>query len=354
MGWRHLAGLLLLLVAGGCSTLGYYAGAAGGQLELWRAARPVAALLADPATDPQLAGRLRLARALLDFADAELGLPAGGSYREYAALGREFVAWNVFAAPEFDLEPERWCYPLVGCLAYRGHFDPAAAARDADRLRARGYDVHVGGVAAYSTLGWFDDPLLDTFLFRREDRLAELLFHELAHRRLFVPGDTLFNESFASAVAAAGVQRWLARHDADGELRALHAAEEARWQELLALLSALRQRLATLYASSADVATLRPAKAALLAQAQADYAVLRAGWGDAAGFDAFLAGGLNNAKLNAIGLYHRLVPAFTRLLGRHGGELEPFYAEVERLAGLPAAERRRRLEALAAEGGASR
>ena len=346
MGWRHLAAALLLLVGGGCASLDYYLGAAGGQFELLAAARPLDALLDDPTTDPGLVARLRLAREILAFAEHELALPARASYTSYAALGRPFVAWNVFAAPEFSLTPREWCYPLVGCLAYRGYFDAAAAAREADRLAAAGEDVHVAGVVAYSTLGWFDDPLLDTFLFRREDRLAWLLFHELAHRRLFVAGDTPFNESYATAVADAGVLRWLDARG-DGALRARAEIDTARRRAVLDLLLALRDDLAALYATAADAATLRERKARRLAAAREDYAELRSGWDADPGFDAWMAAGLNNAKLNTVGLYHDLVPAFRALLVQHGGDFAAFHAAVAALGAQPEAARHARLAELA-------
>jgi predicted aminopeptidase len=346
MGWRRLVMLLPAVLAAGCTTLDYYAGAAGGQFELLSAARPVDALLADPATDPALRARLIEAGDMVRFAEAALALPAGGSYHDYVALERPFVAWNVFAAPEFSLEPERWCYPLVGCLAYRGHFDPADAERDAERQRALGHDVHVGGVTAYSTLGWFDDPLLDTFLFRRHDRLAELLFHELAHRRLFVPDDTRFNEPFATAVAAEGVRRWLLARGEAG-LLARREVEDARRQAVVDLLLGVRRELEALYATGITADAMRRRKAEIVAGGEADYAVLRAGWGVDAGYDAWMAGGLNNAKLNTVGLYHRLVPAFRAMLAGHGGDLEAFYAEVAQLAEYDREARHARLEELA-------
>ncbi|MDX1593401.1 MAG: aminopeptidase [Gammaproteobacteria bacterium] len=342
MRWRQFAVALVALATGGCASLGYYAGAVGGQLELMREARPVAELLADPAVEPALARRLRLAGDIVAFAERELALPADGSYTRYAALGRRFVAWNVFAAPEFALEPRRWCYPLVGCLAYRGYFDPDAAAREADRLRDRGEDVHVAGVVAYSTLGWFDDPLLDTFLFRREDRLAWLLFHELAHRRFFLAGDTAFNESYATAVADEGVRRWL-RARGDELLLARAARDAARRGAVVELLLGLRGDLAGLYAGDHPAATLRARKAARIARALGDYAALRARWDEDVGFDAWMEAGLNNAKLNTVGLYHRLVPGFLALLVREGGAFAPFHAEVERLAAQPEATRHARL-----------
>ncbi len=346
MGWRLLAAAALLVLAGGCASLGYYVGAAGGQLELLAAARPVEALRDDPQTDPALVARLHLVDGILAFAARDLALPSGESYRSYAALDRPFVAWNVFAAAEFSLAPREWCYPLVGCLAYRGYFEEAAAAREADRLGAAGEDVHVAGVVAYSTLGWFDDPLLDTFLFRRADRLAWLLFHELAHRRLFVAGDTLFNESYATAVADAGVARWLEARGDDG-LRARAEAEASRRRAVLDLLLDLRDDLAALYTTPADATTLRERKARRLAEAQQAYAGLRAGWDADPGFDAWMADGLNNAKLNTVGLYHRLVPAFRALLVRHGGDFAALHAAVEALGAEPEVVRHARLAELA-------
>ena len=346
MEWRRLALLLMAFAVGGCASVDYYLRAASGQLDLLAAARPVDDLLADPGTDPVLAARLREAGEMLDFAAQTLGLPVGDSYRDYAALGRDYVVWNVFAAPEFALEPERWCYPLVGCLAYRGHFDPASAEHEAARQRALGRDVHVAGVVAYSTLGWFEDPLLDTFLFRRRDRLAELLFHELAHRRLFVAGDTPFNESYATAVAAEGVRRWLRAQD-DSALLARRATEEARRDAVVALLLDLRGSLEVLYRQPLGPAAMRAAKAARLAGAQADYAALRSAWGEDAGFDDWMSAGLNNAKLGTIGLYHRLVPGFQALLAQQGGDLEAFHAAVAALAEQPEAQRHARLVELA-------
>ena len=207
-------------------------------------------------------------------------------------------------------------------------------------------------MAAYSTLGWFDDPLLDTFLFRRPDRLAELLFHELAHRRVFVPGDTLFNESFATAVAGEGVRRWLqARGETD--LLARREVEDARRQAVIGLLLGVRDPLAALYADTLPEEAMRRQKDELLAGVQQQYRVLRGEWGADAGYDAWMAGGLNNAKLNTVGLYHRLVPAFRALLASHGGDLGAFYAEVEALAGYSQEARHARLEELVSLWGGS-
>jgi predicted aminopeptidase len=236
---------------------------------------------------------------------------------------------------------------LLGCFDYRGYFDASRAEAHAARLRAAGNDVHVGGVAAYSTLGWFDDPLLDTFVGWRDDRLAALLFHELAHRRLFVPGDTAFNESFATAVADAGVRRWLQQR-ADPAALARYAAEWAWRQQVFDLLQAARETLSALYASDRPDVELQRAKDAQLARLQAQVAALRAVQGAQPALGEWVAAGMNNAKLNAVGLYHRLVPGFSALLHEHDGELPSFYAAVEALGQRPAAERRAYLAARAA------
>jgi len=340
--------LLFLFATTACTSVEYYRQAFGGQLEMLAKRRPVSELLDDPLTQATLRARLVLSQQILTFAEQELGLQAGGSYSDYAALGRPYAVWNVFATPEFSFAPREWCYPLVGCLAYRGYFDAARATAHAARLSDEGFDVHLGGVVAYSTLGWFDDPLLDTFIDRRDDRLAELLFHELAHRRLFVAGDTAFNESFATAVADAGLRRWLQRHAEPGAL-ARRQVETAWLQRVYALLLETREALAELYASGRPEATLREEKAATWARRQSRYAGLRGQPGASPGLDRWIAAGLNNAKLNSVGLYRRLVPGFAVLLARHDGNLPAFYAAVEELGRRPAPERLSYLQSLAAD-----
>ena len=218
-----LGGLVLLA---GCADLIYYRQAAAGQWELLQARQPVTELLTDPATDPDLRRRLETTQALRDFASTELALPDNNSYRDYADLQRPWVVKNVFAAPELSLEPRRWCFPFVGCLSYRGYFDAVAAQRLVDELRTTGDDVYLAEISAYSTLGWFADPLLNTFIRWPTGRLAELLFHELAHQRLYIAGDTAFNEAFATAVGQLGAERWLERHGSAEEREEFAAAAE--------------------------------------------------------------------------------------------------------------------------------
>lgn len=343
---------LTALVAGGagCTSVGYYAKAAHGHLAMLAAARPIDDWLADPQTPPPLKQRLERARAIRAFASAELGLPANRSYTAYADLQRPAVVWNVFATPELSLQLKTWCYPLFGCAGYRGYFDRRDAQRLADELRAQHYDVNVAPVPAYSTLGWMDwlggDPLLNTFIGYPDGELARMIFHELAHQVVYVKDDTVFNESFATAVERAGVRRWLAAHGSDAQ-RAEYARFEARRADFVALLLAYRRRLEDAYARD-DEQSKRARKRALLAELKRDYEQTKQQrWDGWSGYDRFFAQDLGNAHLAAVGAYNDLVPAFEALLAAQGGSLPMFYAAVKRLAALPRPERDRELAALA-------
>ncbi|MDE2456588.1 MAG: aminopeptidase, partial [Burkholderiales bacterium] len=219
------------MLASGCSTAGYYAQALGGHLAVLRKSRPVSEWLADPATPAPLRARLELAERMRDYAVTALGLPDNASYRRYADLGRSAVVWNVVAAPELSLTLETWCFPVMGCVGYRGYYDKAAAEALGAELKAQGWEVEVYGVPAYSTLGWSNwlggDPLLNTFIDWPDGELARLIFHELAHQVVYVKGDSTFNESFAVSVEQEGVKRWLAAHGTD-EQRHEHEQAHAR------------------------------------------------------------------------------------------------------------------------------
>jgi len=346
--FRLTAVLLALAGLSGCASLTdgplYYWQTARGHLDVMWRARPLAQVLADPATDPGLRARLERAREIRAFASRELALPDNGSYTTYSALGRPFVLWNVFATPELSLTLHRWCFPVAGCVAYRGYYDRQEAERYAQRLRAQGLEVHVGGVPAYSTLGWFDDPLLSTFMHYPEADLARLVFHELAHQLLYLPGDTPFNESFATAVEEAGVERWLAAR-ADPALERSHRLQTERRRAFVALLRRHKDSLERLYAQPVPDADKRVGKAAVFEALRADYQGLKAGWGGFAGFDRFFEPGLTNAQLAAVGAYNDLLPGFRALLAREGGDLPRFYGAVRELAALPRAERLERLRA---------
>ncbi len=285
------------------------------------------------------------------FASRELGLPDNRSYTSYADLERPYAVWNVFATPELSLKPRQWCFPVAGCVAYRGYFAEADARAEAARLAATGDDVHLSGIPAYSTLGYFDDPVLSTFVRYREVELARLIFHELAHQVVYVKDDTSFNESFAVAVEEAGIARWLA-----AEARTRGAAEAAqlaadaeRGRELRAtfraLIAATRERLTALYASNASDDEKRAGKAAAFAALRAEYEAQKAASSGGLAFERWFAGGANNAGIASVGLYADRVPQFAALLAAENGDLPRFYARVKALAALP---RRARARAAAA------
>ena len=314
---------LSALVLAGCQTLAYYGQAASGQLALIGRARPVEQVLAEPAAAPLLKERLALAAQIRDFASRELRLPDNGAYRSYADLGRPYALWNVVATPEFSLEPVLSCFPVAGCVSYRGYYDKATAERHAQGLRAAGHDVVVYGVPAYSTLGWFDDPLLSTFIGYPEADLARLMFHELAHQLLYVKDDSTFNESFAVVVEREGLRRWLATRGREAAL-AQERAREARSRELSARFAAARERLQALYRMRLEPATMRERKRAeleglrpLLAQ-----------------FPGLENQAPNNALLASFATYTELVPGFEKLLVEARGDLPAFYARVRELAAL--------------------
>jgi predicted aminopeptidase len=346
---ERLAAAAAVLALAGCAGVadgpGYYWQSVTGHLDVMRRAQPVDALIADPATDPALRERLGRARDIRAYASRELGLPDNRSYTAYAALGRPFVIWNVFATPELSLKLERWCFPVAGCVAYRGYYAREDAEAFAARLRERGLEAHVGGVPAYSTLGWFADPLLSTFLHYPEGELARLIFHELAHQLLYVSGDTPFNESFATAVEEAGVERWLAARG-DREVERAYREHARRRAEFVALLRRHKDLLQAVYASPLDDAGKRAGKARTLEALRDEYARLKASWGGFAGYDRFFAQGVSNPQLAAVGAYNDLLPAFRALLAREGGDLPRFYAAVRELAARPKDERDAVLRAL--------
>lgn len=313
---------LCTVLLAGCETLSYYAQAVGGHLEIMAAAQPVERLLADPQTPPDMRRRLELTQRIRDFAATELKLPDNGSYRSYAALPRPFVVWNVVAAPAFSLEPVKSCFPVAGCVSYRGFFAREEAEEHARELRAQGHDVYVYGVPAYSTLGRFDDPLLSTFIQYPEAELARLVFHELAHQVAYAKDDSTFNESFAVAVERVGLRRWLAGREAD--LKAL-AGVEQRTEAFTARLEDVRGRLRALYRTRLAPDEMRRRKAA-------EMAVLKA---ELAKFPRLAAIEPNNAFLAARATYTQLVPQFEKLLAEEGGDLARFYGRVKQLAANP-------------------
>ena len=352
--------LLACLALAGCAhtegALGYYWQSVQGHARLLQAARPLDEWIANESTPAPLRARLQLAQRARHFAVQELGLPDNASYRSYADLGRSAAVWNVVAAPPYALELHRWCFPFTGCIGYRGYFQEADAQAEGARLAAQGLEVDVYGVPAYSTLGYLDwaggDPLLNTFIGWPEGEFVRLLFHELAHQVVYAQGDTLFNESFATAVERLGTERWLATQ-ARPEVRQAFAASEERRQSFRALTRATRARLAEIYeqnkASAHDSQALNAMKLVAMQDFRARYAVLRERWlaqgARVEGYDRWVAQA-NNASFAAQAAYDAWVPAFEALFAQQGQRWDAFYDAVRHLAALPQDERHARLQAL--------
>ena len=342
----------------GCQTVGYYGQAVRGQYELWSRQKPIESLLKSSATPVELKNRLSLILSLRDFAEKHLHLPANGHYLAYADLERRFVVWNVYAAPEFSLTPKSWWYPVVGSLDYRGYFSEQKARDYAHALEQQGFDIYVGGVTAYSTLGWFHDPVLNTFIHDAEADLAELLFHELAHQRVFIPGDTEFNEAFATAVAEEGARRWMESRN-DAAALEDYRIRTRRTEQFVELVADARQKLSLLYTNHSDVAfgppadktikdsLLRAQKQEMLQGLREGYEQLKKEWSGSKDYDEWFHRSLNNAQLNTVDTYYRLVPAFKRAFSSNGENWESFYGSIQSLKKLEKSERRAALEKLA-------
>ena len=337
--------LLAVLALPGCATVDYYAQSVAGHLGLMARARSVETVIAAPDTAPGLAARLRTALEIREFASDALALPANASYRRYVDLERRYVVWTVVAAPELSLEPRRWCFPVAGCVSYRGYFSESDAAAYAAKLESEGWDATVTGARAYSTLGWFDDPLLSSMVELSEPWLAGIVFHELAHQRLYVPGDTEFNESFAVVVERAGVRRWIEEAGRAG-LRERHRIAAERRAAFLGLVRDTRRGLEAVYASPGSDAEKRAAKTRAFERLRSRYTVLRATWANGPSYDFWFERNVNNAAIALVVAYDRWVPALEALLARSGGDLDAFYRACDELAALPREERRARLEAL--------
>jgi len=318
----------------------------GGHLEVMRLAAPIEERLREPSTPEPLRAKLARALAIREFASRDLALPDNGSYRRYADLGRPFVVWNVVAAPEFSVEPLESCFPFAGCVSYRGYYSEEAARRYAAALAEKGYDVHLGGAPAYSTLGWFDDPVLSTFIHYPEAELAGVVFHELAHQAVYLKGDTMFNESFASTVEEEGVRRWLEREGAPAQRQA-YAESRRRRSEFVVLVIKYRAELAAFYDRPGQLEEKRAGKRRLFSEMEDEYLALKISWGGFAGYDRLFARGANNALLASVASYAELVLAFRALLAKKQGDLAAFYDAVRDLERLEKSERDARLAALA-------
>jgi predicted aminopeptidase len=330
--------LTAALALGGCGTL-YVAQAARGQLQILHAREPIRKVLADPRTDPELRRRLEEIRMARRFASRELGLPDNKSYTSYADLEREFVVWSVVATPEFSLEPREWCFPFVGCVAYRGYFRERSAQAFAEKLREQGLDAVVGGVPAYSTLGKFNDPILNTMMGYGDDELASIMFHELSHQVIYIPNDTAFNEAFAVAVEQEGLARWLKFRGREADLEKYLRRRE-RQAESLAIVARHRRELVHLYDAPIPATEMRERKRDVFSRLVAELRGLAERYGTESTLAAELDGRPNNARLASLATYYECVPGFQRLLASQQHDLPRFYQAVRQLAKLPRAERR--------------
>ena len=322
-------------------------------MQILRKQQPIADLIENPQTPTALQEKLLLIQSARTFAQTELLLPVNDHYLNYVELNRPYVVWNVFAAPEFSLTPETWCFPIVGCVVYRGYFKEADARRFGEALVQKGFDVYIGGAIAYSTLGWFDDPILSTFINLSESDTVALIFHELAHGLLYIPDDTAFNESFATAIEQEGLKRWqkfTGQHQGYADWQ-----RQRRYrQQFTALVSKYRTRLKALYESTLSTAEKRYQKAAIFNRMQNEFRFLKSNQPEWAVYAAWFNRPLNNAQLISVSTYHDWVPAFSHMLSESNGDLETFYEKCRQLAKKAPRERHRILTdynqmALAAE-----
>lgn len=346
--FRRGVPMLAILLLSGCSSLSYYTQLAGGQLALLRAREPVANVIADPQRDPKLRDHLRTSQQAREFASQHLHLPDNQSYRLYADIHRRYVVWNVFATGEFSLDPVTHCFPVAGCVAYRGYYDENAARGEAALQKLKGEDVYVSGVEAYSTLGWFNDPIISSMMNWGDERLATLIFHELAHQRFYVKDDSEFNESYATFVEEEGTRQWRA---ARGLAPETASSETSRRDQLTQLVLATRDRLKSLYAEPLSPEVMRQRKAAEFERLRSEYREMRdSQWGGDKRFDAWVYAPMNNARLLPIGLYDQWTPAFAALFKQVKGDWPAFFAAVEKMGELPADQRKTALERLMRSG----
>ncbi len=331
--------LALLMFLSGCETLRFYQQAARGQLYILTERKPINTLIEAPETPPQLRRQLQLVQSIRAYAAAELQLPVGGAYSSFTQLQQPYPLWNLIAAPEFSLDPKRWCYPIAGCTSYRGYFDKSAANAKAAELRRDGFDVYLGPVPAYSTLGWFNDPVLSSFVYWPPERLARLLFHELAHRQLYIAGDTRFNENFATAVAQIALPQWRRRQGLPAPLS--NNPERAR--QVNGLMLVARRQLQHIYSANLNANNKRALKAGTLRQLRRCYRKLSANW--PGGFH-YQIENANNATLALAAEYRSLVPAFVQLYQDNNRTWTAFYPAAASLAALPRQQRNRQLNTL--------
>ncbi len=334
---------LVALVLGGCETAAYYSQSVTGHVKVMWARQPITELLQGDRTDAKLQNRLRLVMQLRDFATENLGLPDNGSYRSYSDLKRDYAVWNVIAVPEFSIEPRNSCFLFVGCVSYRGYYDQQTAKIYAAELATQGYDIYDYGVQAYSTLGWFDDPVFSTFVNYKDEYLAGIIFHELAHQKIYIKNDTAFNEGFAVAVEMIGVDRWLEKFGT-AKQREDYQLHQQRKKAFTELIQSTREQLKQLYASEESDTEKRAAKAHLFAALRDSYQQVKAHWNGDNAYDKWFDRELNNAHIASVATYQDAVPAFMRIYAEVDKDMPRFYTRVRELAAKDKVEREHYLQ----------
>lgn len=327
----------------GCQTVHYYSQAIDGQCRILLKRQPISAIVADRSSPQPLRESLTFILKVREFAENELQLPVNNHYLTYVDLKRPFVLWNVFAAPEFSLTPKTWCYPVAGCAAYRGYFDKSNAQQYAHKLNEQGYDVYVGGVTAYSTLGWFDDPVLSTFVHFSQAQTAALMFHELAHQKLYVKDDTAFNESFATFVEQEGLRRWQLA-SGSGRIYRDYLRQHRRRQQFVQLIMQYRQKLEFIYQKDLGPSEKRVRKKTIFSELRNEFDQLKTQQVELSAYDVWMNQSLNNAKISSVVAYHDFLPAFQKMLAQYAGELNQFFEGCRQLSQKDKAERHQILE----------
>ncbi len=338
--------ILSAITLSACSSFGYYMDLMAGHSELLEQQKPVSDILADKDTKSKLRQLLKTSQNIRDFASKELYLPENDSYRMYADIKRRFVVWNVVAAKEFSIKPKKWCFLFVGCLSYRGYFSKEDAIIYANELKSEGYDVYVAGASAYSTLGWFDDPLLNTMMYKSEAHRAGIIFHELAHQLVYIDDDSAFNEAFATTVEEEGINRWMTKSGKTKEYDE-YLLDKKRDVELNQLLQTTRDKLKVLYDTNISTDKKRASKKRLFSLMQKKYQQLKKTWGGYNAYDKWMSQELNNSHLLLISTYHELVPAFKAMLEKENNNLKNFYLAVEKLGEFDKKDRKNKLIKLA-------
>jgi len=349
---RILLMALFISLLSACTAVSYYSQIVSGHMRIVMGKRPLAEIVSDSNVDDNIKHRLEVAQSARRFAIDELKLPDNDSYTSFYDTGKRFVTWNVVAAEEFSLNARKWCFPIAGCVSYRGYYAEEDAHEYARLLENEGLDTVVNGATAYSTLGWFKDPLLNTMIARSDAAIAALLFHELAHQKLYVGDDSKFNESFASFVEKQGLEVWQKHNasinpdSADAKILAAHDARKKRQEEFISLLQVTRDDLEVIYNSGDSVDVMREKKRARFEQMRVEYQSLKQSWDGYSGYDGWFSRELNNARLVSVGTYNDYIPAFSVLFKQSGNSFANFYAASQKLADLPADSRTKEMQRL--------